>query len=265
MTDLLQLLDQAEAVVRTAGATLTRMQGGSLRTERKELRDVVTEADLAAEEIVVQGLRRLTPNAAILAEERGSTAGTDGGRWIIDPLDGTVNYASGLPWFSVTIAYEVAGVVQVGLTHAPAAPLDARFVRDRVATVDGVPARVRPTASLSDAVLAICLTSHFNEQHTRETCAVIGRLARTTRGVRVVVSGAFEMALVASGRLDAFINLKGDAVSHATGSALVRAAGGRVTTLDGADAGVDDGVKIASNGAIHEALLDQIRAAVAQA
>jgi myo-inositol-1(or 4)-monophosphatase len=262
MRDLIQLLGEAEAVVARAGSTLIAMQGSALRTERKDLRDIVTEGDLAAEEIVVSGLRRLTPQAAILAEERGEQSGASAERWIIDPLDGTVNYACGLPWYSVTVAYEVAGVVQLGITHAPRAGLDARFVRGRLATVDGQPARVKATTSLSDAVISICLTSHFADDLVRRTSAVIEHLAGLTRGVRVVVSGGFEMALVASGRLDAFINLKADAVSHATGCELVRAGGGRVTTLEGVDAQLDDWIKIASNGAIHDDLLTEARRAL---
>src|SRR3954469_8255263 len=104
MRDLMQLLHGAETVVAEAAAKLVSMQSRPLRTERKDLRDIVTEADLAAEEIVVTGLKKLTPEAAILAEERGASMGSNGARWIIDPLDGTINYARGLPWFSVTVA-----------------------------------------------------------------------------------------------------------------------------------------------------------------
>ena len=141
MDDLTALLRGAEPVLAAAAAKLVALQHGPLRTERKDLLDVVTEADLAAEEIVVAGLTKLTPDAAILAEERGASAGRSGARWIVDPLDGTVNYATGLPWFSVTAAYEVGGEVLVGLTHAPGIPLIARYVRGRLATVDDRPAR----------------------------------------------------------------------------------------------------------------------------
>src|SRR5215218_7140880 len=159
--DLIALLRGAEAVVTEAGATLVRMQHGPLGAQRKDLLDVVTEADLAAEEIVVAGLMKLTPGASILAEERGATQGTGAARWIIDPLDGTINYATGLPWFSVTVAYETGGVVQLGVTHAPGAGLHARYVRGGFAQVEGAPARERPTASLADADVAVWLTSHF--------------------------------------------------------------------------------------------------------
>jgi len=258
-TDLSQLLAGAQSVVAEAAAKLVAMQGSPLRTERKDLLDVVTEADLAAEEIVVNGLMKLTPDAAILAEERGAV-GAGGARWIIDPLDGTVNFASGLPWFSVTVAYEVDGVVELGLVHAPKAGLLARYLRGRIAEVDGAPARVKPTTSLSDAVISVCLTSHFSPELVRRTSAIVERLASVARGVRIVVSGGFEMSLVASGRSDGFVSIKADVVSHATGNELIRAAGGRVTTLSGADAKIDDLERVATNGLIHDELLEQLNA-----
>ena len=264
-SDLSRLFAGAEAVVAEAAAKLVAMQSQSstLRTERKDLLDVVTEADLAAEEIVVAGLSKLTPDASILAEERGALGGVgpgEHGRWIIDPLDGTVNFASGLPWFSVTVAYERGGVVELGLVHAPGANLIARYVRGRLATVDGAPAKVKTTERLADAVISVCLTSHFSPAHVRQTSAIVERLAGVARGVRIVVSGGFEMALVASGRSDGFVSIKADVVSHATGNALIRAAGGRVSTLNGRDATIDDLERIATNGSIHDELLGHLNA-----
>ena len=258
--DLLRLLSEAESVVAEAAAKLVAMQASPLRTERKDLLDVVTEADLAAEEIVVSGLMRLTPNASILAEERGAVGGAQGERWIIDPLDGTVNFAAGLPWFSVTVAYERDGAIELGLVHAPKANLLARYVRGQIATVDGTLARVKPTTSLADAVISVSLTSHFSSDLVRRTSAIVERLASVTRGVRVVVSGGLEMSLVAAGRMDGFVSIKADAVSHAAGMELIRAAGGRVTRLDGRDAAIDDLERIATNGLIHDELLNQLTA-----
>ena len=145
------------------------------------------------------------------------------------------------------------------MINAPKANLHGRYVRGQLATIDGQPARVKPTRSLADAVISVCLTSHFSPDEVRRTSAIIERLASVARGVRVVVSGAIEMSLVASGRMDAFVSIKADIVSHAAAMQLVIAGGGRVTTLAGRDAGVDDLEKIASNGLIHDELLAQLR------
>lgn len=259
VSDAALLLRGAESVAAAAAAKLVGLQLASLRTERKSLRDIVTEADLAAEEILVSGLLALTPGAAILAEERGASGQPDADRWIIDPLDGTVNYASGLPMFSVTLAYESAGEVVLGLVHAPKMGLLARYVRGGEASIDGHAARTSVTASLSDAVVSVCLTSHFSPDEVRRSSAIIERLASVARGVRIVVSGGLELALVASGRLEAFVSIKADVVSHAAGCELVRAGGGRVSTLSGQEARVDDLERVASNGLIHEELLAHLR------
>jgi myo-inositol-1(or 4)-monophosphatase len=113
------LMRGAEPVVAKAAATLVEMQRAPRATTRKELRDIVTDADLAAERIVIDGLKALTPGAAILSEERGFSGGASPLRWIIDPLDGTVNYAAGLPWFSVSAAYHEGGEALVGLIESP--------------------------------------------------------------------------------------------------------------------------------------------------
>ena len=258
---LLSLLDEADALARQAAELLVRMQGEQLAISRKEFRDVVTAADLAAERLVIDGLTRLTPEAAILSEEAGFSGAHDAPRWIVDPLDGTVNYASGLPWFSVTMAYQEQGRTLLGLTHAPLAGLVARYVEGGPATVNERPVAVSGTTSLADAVISICLTSHYSPEDSERTCAVIRRLAGLCRGVRVIVSGGLEMSLVAAGQLDAFIGLKADIVSHAAAMPLVRAAGGRVTTVAGIDSRDEDLEKIVSNGLIHEELLEAIRSA----
>ncbi|CAM5767981.1 inositol monophosphatase family protein [Bosea minatitlanensis] len=258
---LLALLDQSEELARRAGEVLVQMQGAELDVTRKELNDVVTAADLASERLVIDGLRALTPEAAILSEEAGFSGSGQAPRWIIDPLDGTVNYAAGLPWFSVTLAYQEEGRTLIGLTHAPRAGLSARFAEGGEATVDGRPARVSATRRLSDAVVSICLTSHYTAAEANRTSDVIRRLAGLCRGVRVIVSGGLEMSLVAAGRLDAFIGLKADIVSHAAAMPLVRAAGGKVTTVEGLDSRDEDLEKIVTNGLIHDELLAAIRSA----
>jgi myo-inositol-1(or 4)-monophosphatase len=255
MTDYETLLSQTEIVVRQATARLMALRGSALAVQRKQLRDVVTEADLQSEDIIVTGLQRLTPGAAILAEERGSSAGERDGRWIIDPLDGTVNYASGLPWFSATVAYQEGGETQLGFIHAPAMDLTARFVRGGLATINDRPVAVSGTRSLADATVSVILTSHFTAAEVRRAAEIVARLGERVRGVRILVSGAIEMMLVAAGQLDGFVSLKADAVSHAGAMPLVRAAGGVVTTTSGRRSTDDNREKIASNGHIHEELL----------
>ncbi len=252
----LDILAGAEAIAARAALTLLEMRERPLEVTRKQLRDVVTEADLASERQVIEGLRALTPHAAIVSEEAGASGPEGGARWIVDPLDGTVNYASGLPWFSVTMAYQEGGETRVGVLRSPLGNVESRFVQGAVATVNGRDACVSDCRSLSNAVVSVILTSHYNDDEVARAAEAIRRLGNRTRGVRIIVSGGLELSLIAEGCLDAFVSLKADVVSHAAAMPLVRAAGGRVTRLDGRDSRDEDLQKIASNGLIHDELLE---------
>jgi myo-inositol-1(or 4)-monophosphatase len=249
------LLESTEAIAARAAQTLCSMQGRALDVSRKELRDVVTAADLASERLVLEGLRALTPGAAILSEEAGASGPAGGPRWIVDPLDGTVNYAAALPWFSVTLAYQEEGRTRVGVVHAPMVGIIARFAEGSIATVNGRDARVSTCSSLSNAVVSVILTSHFTDAECARAAEAVRRLGMSARGVRIIVSGGLEMTLVADGQLDAYVSLKADAVSHAAAMPLVRAAGGRITGLDGRDSTDDDLERVTSNGILHDELL----------
>ena len=250
----------AKVIAAQAAAALVRMQADTRQVNRKELRDVVTDADLASERLILDGIRRLTPGAAILSEEAGEIGVAMEERWIVDPLDGTVNYAAGLPWFSVTMAYQRYGRTRVGVVDAPAAGLVATYAEAEGAWINGCQAAVSATRFLADAVISVVLTSHFNPEEVARTAEVIRRLAERVRGVRIVVSGGFEMCLVANAQLDGFVSLKADTVSHAGAMPLLREAGGRVTRLDGSEAVDADTVRIATNGHIHEELLTELAA-----
>lgn len=256
-----EILAGASAIAAEAAQLLARMQSAPRAATRKELNDVVTDADLAAEKSVLAGIARLTPGAAILSEEAGALAGSAAERWIVDPLDGTVNYAARLPWFSVTLAYQRDGVTRAGVVHAPAVPLVATWAEGEGARIDGRPARVSQAARLADAVVSVVLTSHFDARTVDRTAEVVRRLGGAARGVRIVVSGGLEMSLVAAGQLDGFVSLKADVVSHAAAMPLLRAAGGRITRPDGTEAGDEDEERIASNGLLHDELLGLLRGA----
>lgn len=263
-----EILRGAEAIAARAAAALVDMQGQKLAVSRKELLDVVTDADLASERIVLDGIRALTPDAAILSEEAGASGDATGlhatrSRWIVDPLDGTVNYAAGLPWYSVTMAYQHGGVTRAGIVHAPAMGMVATYAEGEGARVNGRMIKVSATERLSDAVVSVVLTSHFTPEEVGRTADVIQHLGAVARGVRVIVSGGLEMCLVASGQLDAWISLKADTVSHAAAMLMVRDAGGRVTRLDGSDADDEDTVRVASNGVVHQELSEALSSALA--
>src|SRR3954453_555628 len=209
-----EILRGAVNIAADAAATLTRMRSGPRHVNRKELRDVVTDADLASERLRLDGIRKLTPGAAILSEEAGASGGGEE-RWIVDPLDGTGNYAGNLPWFSVTLAYQHRGRTVAGVVHAPLVGLVATYLEGAGAVVNGKPAAVSATSSVADAVISVVLTSHFTPPEVARAASAIRVLGEHARGVRIIVSGGLEMCWVASAQLDAFVSLKADVVSHA--------------------------------------------------
>jgi myo-inositol-1(or 4)-monophosphatase len=251
-----------EALARRAGSEILALRGLDLNIKRKEGYDVVTAADLAAERVVLDELGRLTPGVPVLSEEgKDSAAPKSGPFWVLDPLDGTVNFAAGLPIFAVSLALKKGSGTEVGIVHLPAMGRMFRFQHDNPheATVDGRPMRSSATKRLADAVVSLTVTSHYTPEMFDRVMKVFDRLARRARGVRVIVCGAYELAAVASGRLDGHVCLNADIFSVAAALPMVELAGGKATRLDGQPSRDDDLDIIASNGHIHDELLDAVR------
>jgi myo-inositol-1(or 4)-monophosphatase len=216
--------------------------------------DLVTEVDIAAEKLIVSALRREFPAHIILAEE--GTPGAERGEftWVIDPLDGTTNYAHGFPVFAVSIGLEIAGEVAWGAVYNPV--LDEFFTARSGggAFCNGAPLRVSSTALLGDSFLATGFpydirTSSVN--NLDNFCAFAVR----SRAIRRAGSAALDLCYVAAGRFDGFWELKLHPWDCAAGYLMVREAGGKVTDFSGSDASIYFPECIASNGLIHEQML----------
>jgi myo-inositol-1(or 4)-monophosphatase len=236
---------------REAGALLLHRVGLPLETREKGSRDLVTASDRASEALIVARLRAAFPNAAILGEEGGTTAGTSDERWIVDPLDGTTNYAHGYPFYCVSIAYEKAGVLIAAAIYAPA--LDEMFAagRDAGATLGGRPASVTGTAALDEAL--VC--TGFKPADYERNGDYFARLSRRAQGVRRDGSAALDLAFVAAGRFDAFWEFDLAPWDVAAGTLIVREAGGTVTAIDGGEFSIANGSILASNGSVHASML----------
>jgi myo-inositol-1(or 4)-monophosphatase len=208
--------------------------------------NLVTEMDARAEELVVGRLLAAFPDDAILAEERGAQAGRSGRRWIIDPLDGTTNYAHGVPVFAVSI--------ELGVVYDPSR--DELYVADRGhgATVNGEPLAVSSTAALGESLLSTGFP--YNIRETRETnLREYAAFAVRARGVRRMGSAVLDLAWVAAGRFDGFWELALGPWDIAASSLFIEEAGGRVTNLTGGPVDLDAPRMVASNGRIHDAVL----------
>jgi len=189
----------------------------------------------------------------ILTEETKQSRTQSPYLWIIDPLDGTINYASGLPLFAVSIGVQYQGNTIAGVINLPALGEVYTAVQGEGAYEGGRRLTVT-TSELSEAVVSVILTSHFSEEHSQNTLNVIKALTGSIRGVRIIVCEAFELASIASGRLDGNICIKADAYGAAAGQLLIEEAGGRVTEFSGRTFDKTSQSIVASNGVIHKEL-----------
>jgi len=250
----------AEAIAREAGALLGERFGRGVGMRFKgHAHDLVTEADLASEALIVAALRERFPGHAVVGEEGGGVEGA-GVTWVVDPLDGTNNFAHGIPIFAVTLAALVEGVPIAGATFDPLRDELFSAARGEGATLGGRPLRVSERAVLEESVVVTGFPydkSTSPDNNLAEVVAVVPHV----RGFRRTGSAALDLAWVAAGRFEAYWERGTRAWDVATGVLLVEEAGGRVTDLDGGPAVVDGGRFLASNGRVHEALLQRLRAA----
>jgi len=233
--DLDELGDLAVAIARDAGALIRRLraEGVSIAETKTSATDIVTEADRASEELVRAWLRDARPDDAVLGEEGDDLPGTTGVRWIVDPIDGTVNYAHGLPNYAVSIGVEVDGEIAVGVVLNPAQGVEYAAVRGHGARRNGEPIRVAEPVPVARAVIG---TGFSYERDLRISQArTFSRLLPEIADVRRFGSCALDLCAVADGSLDGYVEEGiGGAWDYAGGGLIAREAGARTEVLTGA-------------------------------
>jgi myo-inositol-1(or 4)-monophosphatase len=245
------------ALARDAGALLCERLDDPRVIDEKRPHDLVTDADRASEALIVARIRDAFPRAAILGEEGGTYRGDGDERFVVDPLDGTTNYAHRYPLFCVSIAYERAGVVEAGVVYAPALRELFAARRGGGTTCNGVPVRVSAIAAVSDAM--VC--TGFNPASYARNGRYFAHLSDRAQAVRRDGSAAIDLAFVAAGRYDAFWEWDLKAWDVAAGALLIEEAGGRVGAIGGEPFDIANGSIVASNGLLHaemERLLGEV-------
>jgi myo-inositol-1(or 4)-monophosphatase len=252
-----------------AGALRAAHRGGRREIGHKNSPiNLVTDMDRSAESLIVDAITEHFPAHTILAEERGlvsageraalaeahAARGVAAHRWIVDPLDGTTNYAHGMPIFCVSIALEIDGRLTLGVVYDP--NRDECFVaeRGRGATVNGQRLQVSTAAALGDSLLSTGYQYDIRDA-TRNNLPEHAAVLLRAHSVREIGSAVLNLAYVAAGRLDGFWELSLGAWDVAAGALLVEEAGGRVTTPRGAALDLDAPSILATNGIIHDEVL----------
>src|SRR3989442_1861016 len=234
--------------------------GRHMQVDKKGTIDLVTEVDIAVERMFRDLIARRFPDHQVLAEELGGSATVPPGPcWVFDPIDGTTNFAHGLPIFCASLALEIDGVAQVAAIYDPTR--EELFTADRGggAFLNGRPIHVSAADALIDAML---VTGFPYDVHQRvpEIVGLFGEFVGCARAVRRLGSAALDLCYVAAGRLDGFWESDLKPWDIAGGSLVVSEAGGRVTSMDGAPFTSRGRHVLATNGELHDAMLEVIRA-----
>lgn len=268
---LLRILESAVVIARGSGhilreglASIEAARGLTLAFKSTEI-DPVTEYDVRSEEYIVGELRRLFPSHQIVGEEGGTYPGDDvqgtASRylWHIDPLDGTVNFAHGFPMFCVSLGLSIDGIPSIGVVYNPATDDMFAAARGLGASRNGRPMRVSATPNLKRALVitGFSYDTHVSDSNMGNFLA----FQHTAQATRRIGSAALNLCFTAAGQMDGHWEMKVQPHDIAAGIVLVREAGGMVTDFDGGDDMLASGRIVASNGLIHQEMLEVLQAA----
>src|SRR6476620_5213350 len=257
------LLNVMIKAARKASRTLKRDFGEieHLQTSLKGPANFVTAADRHAEEILREELEHARPGYGFLGEEGGAREGSDKThRWIVDPLDGTLNFLHGIPHFAISIGLERESTIVAGLVYNPVTDELFTAERGKGAFLNDQRLRVAARKRLADAVVA-CALPHPSRGDVELTRSEHNMVQDRVAGLRRLGAAALDLAWVAAGRFDAYWERGLSPWDMAAGIALVREAGGFVTDLDGREDMLKTGGIIAGTDAIHRELLQTLKSA----
>jgi len=248
----------AGEAARAAGKILMRMLGGTHHIVKKGEIDLVTEADLAAEKKVLEVVVQNFPQDNILSEEAGRREEGSHRTWLIDPLDGTTNYAHQFPFFAVSIALEIDNEVVSGVVYNPYMDEFFEAVKGEGAYLNGERLRVSGTIGLHDALLATGFPYDVHERPER-VVALLEKMLVRAQGIRRLGSAALDLCHVAAGKLDGFWEEDLKPWDTAAGDIILREAGGRLTTFAGKPYTPYSENMVGSNWLIHDEMVELVR------
>ena len=252
-----EMLIFARTIAQEAGRLLKKKLHQEHQVAFKGEINIVTEADEMSEQLLIGRIRERFPGHDILTEESAAIIQGSDFRWIIDPLDGTTNYAHGYPVFCVSLALEIEKEVRCGVIYNPMLEEMFTVERDQGAFLNGQRLHVSNTAILSRSLLATGFPYDIRESEENNIAYFVG-MAKKAQAIRRAGSAALDLAYVAAGRFDGFWELKLMPWDTAAGWLMVREAGGEVTDLLGKKYDFAAPNILASNGVIHRDMLEAL-------
>lgn len=252
--DLEQVMRVAVRAAYRGGGILRTRLGNLCSIDEKAPNDLVTDADLASENEIIATIRAAHPHHTIIAEESGCRNGSSEHRWLVDPLDGTVNYAHKLPFFAVSIAFVCGNVVQVGVVFNPLNGELFTALAGQGARLNGEPIHVCSETQLEKSLLATGFP--YERAHGFEIMAErFLRCLKSARGIRRFGSAALDLCYVACGRFAGYWEAQLQPWDIAAGVLMVQEAGGVATDFSNRPIGADGREVVATNGLLHPDML----------
>jgi myo-inositol-1(or 4)-monophosphatase len=247
-------LQTSVEIAREAGALLSKYFERRVTFELKGEHDLVTEADRASEQLVIERLSAHFPSHSIVAEEGGGHTGSSEYCWYVDPLDGTTNFAHGFPMYNITMALEQSGELIAGVIFDPEHNEMFTAERGSGAYLNNRRIRVSKVNRLENTLVATGFPS--KKRHENVNIHFYYQLAMVTHGVRRAGSAALDLAYVASGRLDGFWEFGLNSWDMAAGILLIAEAGGKCSDLKGGPVSLRGPHLLADNGLVHQQIVD---------
>lgn len=256
----LHLLQIAKKLAHDAGKLALEYQAKGFKVESKGGFDLVTEADKACEELILKTIQGNFPDHAILTEETGAIGDPKAEyKWIVDPIDGTLNFAHGLPFYAVSIAIVYKGLPIIGVVEAPALGEVFWAKKGHGAFMGNKPIQVARTNDLSKALVGTCYPYDRASDGFAMTHTLVREISQSVQGFREIGSAALEGAYIAAGRLDAGIHYSLKPWDIAAAKIIIEEAGGMVTDLDGNMLSPKNGRMLASNGILHQDVMNLVK------
>lgn len=227
--------------------------------EKKELNDIATFTDRFMEQAIVDGIKKRYPEHKFIGEEYGESKNESAYEWLIDPIDGTVNFAAGIPMFGTTLALRKDKETLFGIIFDW--PNDKIYysIKGEGAYCGAERLHVSQRSHLDESIVSICLTSSYDAAYSEKALRCIRRLQPYVRGIRIIVCTVYELIWLATGKTEAMINVKPSiGLSSCAGKLIVSEAGGKVTNLSNRKRNEKDDLLI-TNAVLHDAVYDIIK------
>ena len=244
----------AREATKAAGEVLSRMYGQVSHIVKKGDIDLVTEADLEAEKVILEILHHNFPQDNILSEEIGKFEGVSNRTWLVDPLDGTTNFAHGFPFFSISIAFEIEKEIVLGIVYNPYMGEHFEAEKGMGSRLNEKPVQVSKTKHLGDSLLGTGFPYSIHEEPQR-TMELLGKIVVIAQGIRRPGSAAIDLCYVAAGRLDGFWEQGLQPWDTAAGTIILSEAGGKLTTFEGKPYSPYCKSVVAANPFIHDEMI----------